>query len=64
MKKATWALRAAAYAGMCLILAGCTTPNGGSGTEYRARYIDFCRELATSPVPKREDPDDFISKPD
>ena len=65
MKKTTWTLRGAASAGVCLLLlAGCATPNRDSGTEDRDRYIDFCRELATSPVPEREDPDDFMSKPD
>lgn len=65
MGKRTWILRVTASAGVCLLLlAGCTTPNRNSGTEDRDRYIDFCRELATSPVPEREDPDDFMSKPD
>lgn len=65
MGKRTWILRVTASAGVCLLLlAGCATPNRDSGTEDRARYIDFCRELATSPVPEREDPDDFMSKPD
>lgn len=65
MKKTTWALRVAASTGVCFqFLTGCTTPNGVSGTEDRDRYIDFCRELATSPVPEREDPDDFMPKPD
>lgn len=65
MGKRTWILRVTASAGVCLLLlAGCTTPNRDSGTEDRDRYIDFCRELATSPMPEREDPDDFMSKPD
>ncbi len=64
MKTLSWTLRVAASAGVCLILTGCTTPSRDSGTEERDRYIDFCRELATSPVPEREDPDDFMSKLD
>lgn len=65
MKRRAWTLRVAACEGICLLLlAGCTTPNRDSGAEDRDRYIDFCRELATSPVPEREDSDDFMSKPD
>ncbi len=65
MKKTTWTLCVAACAGICLLLLdGCATPNRDLGSEDRARYIDFCRELATSPVPEREAPDDFMSKPD
>lgn len=58
-------MRVTASAGVCLLLlVGCTTPGRESGTEDRDRYIDFCREMAMSPVPEREDPDDFMSKPD
>ncbi len=63
-KRRARTLRVAAFAGACLALAGCATPNGDFGAEDRIRYIDFCCELATSPVPERENPDDFMSKPD
>ena len=47
----------------CLI-AGCASMDEGSGTEDRDRYIDFCRTTAMELMPDKEDPDDFMSKPD
>jgi predicted dithiol-disulfide oxidoreductase (DUF899 family) len=41
---------------------GCATQN--AGTEDRDRYVDFCREMARAPIPEREDPEDFMTKPD
>lgn len=64
MKKRAWTLRAAAYAGMCFLVGCTTTPNRDHGTEDRARYINFCREMAIAPIAEKEAPDDFMSKPD